>query len=797
MLKIGILIVEDTPDNKPTLEFFKQVEKKYNAKTVVIEAKNISYLYSKDDFINRDTQERKYINYNNKILKLDAIIPKIDSGASAEDFLLAINIMDYIRNHTSIVVINYTKGMLISNDKFWQSEYIASHGYLIPKTAFITSRDNIDSSLANFKTYPLIVKNQYGAGGSGVAIVESERSAKSVIGTMISNKSNVVVQEYLPVKGGTDYRVYVIGGKAVKGIIRTAPEKEFRANVALGGSKKSFNPDKQLSAMAVEIANLVGLEIAAVDFMYYNDKYYFIEINKNPGTKKDLKTSEKMLAYVVDRCKKKVQKVLIPKKRYLIKNLQGVIKVFNDLNYDFFGVGVKSFDCLAPAFFIERYGILAYRYTNDLKLLRQYAKVKSMEDPDQDYLNYHSSLKYPNEIEYAKVENYLHKFLNPTLFVYDTNPQVEKLIEYSKTNVVKINQDLSSKKYQNKFYFSSLLNRNKINALVYENFEIAGLLKMTYHQLTIKFGKLFNVYLSGKNLKYVRKIFYISSEKDLDNFKKTILDVSYPAHEIKDVYICRAPKGLPISVNACITQEGTLVNYPSVSLLDISQVNSKIHSRRSKYCGAMWGKDLKNSELLAKIEKLVKKIGNILNKNNNYRGLFNLDLRYNLQTNEMQVVGFNTRPSGSLVVEDLARCFAGEIPLQAFGILESLNINYNFDFQKFARQYKKQTFNGTNLYLFNRKNKEIQIKNSLKPGIYEFSNNKIKFVKDALNILKLKKNQFLVIESIASVDRTIVLDDDKSQILGLIFPEQIYEYGFGLKPTAIKIVESVYRKLGI
>lgn len=298
MIKIGVL-TQDPPESDPTLLMFRELEKKLNVKVRVFDPKYLSLYYPNEE-------HGKTLYYKGKKYTIDVLMPRISGEVNFNDFMLSINAMDYIRNHTEIRVINYTKGMLISNDKFWQGEYIASKGYKIPKSVFVANKEYIDEVLEEFD-YPMIVKQQFGYGGEGVSLVESKRSAHSVITSFLAQKIPIVVQEFLPDKfGGRDYRVYVAGNKAVKGIERRARQGDFRANLNLGGTKRQFKIPKELATMAVDIAELVGLEIAAVDFLLYKNKYYFLEINKSPGMKKDPKMAETILQYAKDRARDKI-----------------------------------------------------------------------------------------------------------------------------------------------------------------------------------------------------------------------------------------------------------------------------------------------------------------------------------------------------------------------------------------------------------------------------------------------------------------------------------------------------------
>lgn len=81
---------------------------------------------------------------------------------------------------------------------------------------------------------PLIVKLLEGAQGKGVVLAETQKAAESVINALQSLDANLLVQEFIKEAGGTDLRCFVVGGKVVAAIERTAAEGEFRANLHQG-----------------------------------------------------------------------------------------------------------------------------------------------------------------------------------------------------------------------------------------------------------------------------------------------------------------------------------------------------------------------------------------------------------------------------------------------------------------------------------------------------------------------------------------------------------------------------------
>lgn len=263
MKTIGIM-THDTPNKSESLGILEQAAKKQKAKTLYINPKSIDYTIK---------------NKNSAKKEIDILYPRLYAETNFEEFLLSLAGIEYYSN-LGIPMINSLDGLIIGADKFRQYQVVAKSGINIPFTSLIGAQEMIKPVLRQFN-YPIVVKRQFGYGGSGVAILESERSARSVIGSTLKDGHPLIIQEYLKIKDFLDFRVYVVGDHAIYGIIRTAPSGDFRANVAQGGKLKFFMPDREISNLAVKVAQIVKLDICAVDFLKYNNQYYMVELNRS------------------------------------------------------------------------------------------------------------------------------------------------------------------------------------------------------------------------------------------------------------------------------------------------------------------------------------------------------------------------------------------------------------------------------------------------------------------------------------------------------------------------------------
>ena len=96
-------------------------------------------------------------------------------------------------------------------------------------------------------------------------------------------KKTMIVQEYMATKPGEDLRVFVVGGKVIGAMRRTAPEGDFRANITGGGTGSNYEVTPEIEYLARETARVLELNIAGVDLLFSETGFVVCEANSNPG----------------------------------------------------------------------------------------------------------------------------------------------------------------------------------------------------------------------------------------------------------------------------------------------------------------------------------------------------------------------------------------------------------------------------------------------------------------------------------------------------------------------------------
>jgi ribosomal protein S6--L-glutamate ligase len=162
-------------------------------------------------------------------------------------------------------------------------QLLLKNGIDIPTTGFANSPIDTNDVIDMCGGAPLIIKLLEGTQGTGVVLAETRKAAESVINAMKSIKANLLVQEYIKEASGKDIRCFVINGKVVASIQRTAKAGEFRANIHQGGTADVIKITPEERKLALKASKILGLKVAGVDLIRSNKGPLLLEVNSSPG----------------------------------------------------------------------------------------------------------------------------------------------------------------------------------------------------------------------------------------------------------------------------------------------------------------------------------------------------------------------------------------------------------------------------------------------------------------------------------------------------------------------------------
>lgn len=216
---------------------------------------------------------------NKKLSSYDAVIPRI--GASVTFFGTAI-----LRQFEQMGVfcINPSHAISVSRDKLRALQVLSRHKIGIPTTMFVRHVSEILPGIERMGGPPVVVKLLEGTQGIGVILADSTKVAEAIIETLAGPaKMSVLLQQFVSESRGKDIRAFVVGGRVVAAMRRTAEGDEFRSNIHRGGSAEVVELDEEYQRTAVHAAQIMGLRVAGVDLLEGKDGPILMEVNSSPG----------------------------------------------------------------------------------------------------------------------------------------------------------------------------------------------------------------------------------------------------------------------------------------------------------------------------------------------------------------------------------------------------------------------------------------------------------------------------------------------------------------------------------
>jgi ribosomal protein S6--L-glutamate ligase len=127
---------------------------------------------------------------------------------------------------------------------------------------------------------PAVAKPDYSNRGAGIYLINSKTELE-----LAQQNKDYIVQEFITEANCRDIRAFVVGDNVVAAMERTAPEGDFIANLANGGSAKPVKLDSDTAKLCISSCRSLGLRVGGVDIMLSDKGYTVLEVNPSPGFK--------------------------------------------------------------------------------------------------------------------------------------------------------------------------------------------------------------------------------------------------------------------------------------------------------------------------------------------------------------------------------------------------------------------------------------------------------------------------------------------------------------------------------
>lgn len=183
---------------------------------------------------------------------------------------------------SGMLVLNTYDSILKAKNKLKTGQILTHYGIPMPKTVIVRRSDDLAQAVKLLGGFPVILKAPFGSYGSGVTIVESMRALKSVL---VWDKPLYLLQQFVKFSRGKDIRIFVVNGKVVASMMRSAQKGEFRSNIELGGVGGAVKITEEEASIAVRAVQALDLHYGGVDLIRSKEGPVILEVNSNPGFK--------------------------------------------------------------------------------------------------------------------------------------------------------------------------------------------------------------------------------------------------------------------------------------------------------------------------------------------------------------------------------------------------------------------------------------------------------------------------------------------------------------------------------
>jgi ribosomal protein S6--L-glutamate ligase len=182
-----------------------------------------------------------------------------------------------------VPVWNPPRAVEAAVDKYLTLSLLERRGLPTPET---WAGQSADQALVAFDALgsDVVVKPLFGSEGRGIVRVSDRELAWRCFHMLERAASVLYLQRWIR-HPGHDLRLFVLNGRVLGAMRRTAVGGEWRTNVAIGGKAEAWRPDPESERLALAAADALGAVFAGVDLIEDLDRggLVVLEVNAVPG----------------------------------------------------------------------------------------------------------------------------------------------------------------------------------------------------------------------------------------------------------------------------------------------------------------------------------------------------------------------------------------------------------------------------------------------------------------------------------------------------------------------------------
>jgi ATP-grasp domain-containing protein len=466
-----------------------------------------------------------------------------------------------------------------------------------------------------------------------------------------------------------------------------------------------------------------------------------------------------------------------------IRDIQQIRALFKSLPGTFVGVGMTAFSRVLPASFLENYHILALHKTGDLPLLKKKSHIFCLEEetemPTPSPVKNSAGL-----LSHPQTKRFLDGISHPKhLLLYQDYPELRRSAKANGWNLLANPPKLRLAAGRRRFFkkMASDLGLHQVPGMIHP---IEVIHHKGYEEWCRLLGPDFVVQLPEIERGGGRGTFFIRKIEDYHQLQYRLGENRWRDTPLESVSIHQFLEGIPASMVVCVTRHGTLLSSLQLQLLDLSCCGN--FAEDGVFCGHAWGAPPWSEAARESAFEQACRIGDFLGTLG-YKGILGIDFIVHETEGKACPIEINPRLTGALPMLSLLHLQSGTVPMEAFHMLEFLEIPYRIDREALNRRYA-ETVQGSHLLVF----RPLKAGNGgnipLKSGLYEYdpTDRGFRFLKETLEYEHIQsENQFILTDGPRlTTGKEPFCWDSHNRLCRLLFSYPVMDIKGALSPQA-------------
>ncbi len=449
---------------------------------------------------------------------------------------------------------------------------------------------------------------------------------------------------------------------------------------------------------------------------------------------------------------------------------------------------MTAFSRIVPAYFLDDYHIICLRETRDLHLLREKTGILCLEEAGPPVLE--QGVNSAWLLAHPLVRGYLKGGSGPKhLFLYQAYPELETLAETEGWTLL-ANPAFLRMRLVERSFFQEMVTRLGLPGVPGVIRPIDRIHGCDYDHWRKRVGERFVVQLPDVRQGGGRGTFFISSEQEYGRLQERLEEKTWRGLRLSSVCVRPFVEGVPASLALCLTRQGVLFSGVQRQLIDLPYLRGL--PEHGVFCGHVWEDSPWPSWVVRQTREQAQVIADYL-FTLGYRGIMGIDFLLNGRSRRVHALEINPRLTGVFPMLSLLHLQRGIIPLEAFHMLEFLDVPYRVDVEGLNAQYAGP-FKGSHVLLLRGMGGKVSEK-APQAGLYEYGPGGCTFVREGTDYEEVgTERQFVIVDGPPRI-RTHGPLDTHDRLCRLLFPSSVLGQEGRFRPWVQEALDWAHRNM--